>query len=190
MKNLIILFLLFNFFFSCISKIEKNYNYDNVLGFETTKEILKENWLIDAHKRNNQNYSLFPSDSLNEISLSILHKHKASQEDLSNTLSYFSRNPILLDSLLRTIKKELDENYLLLPHEDENKKLNNTEIINILKQCPFYDYEPNKTKIEMNKNLKDSIFIYFRNNPEKLGHATLRSLSDKLNELIKLNRSR
>ena len=78
----------------------------------------------------------------------ILKKHNASQEDLSNTLDFFSRHPKLLDSLLNAIKKDLEETYKMLPHEDETdtKTLNNSEIINILKQCPFYDYNPNDNK--------------------------------------------
>ena len=186
MKKLLFFFL-FPSICSCISNIDDKNNAENVLSFETSKEILKETWLIDAHKRNNQNYSLFPYDSINEITLSILKKHNASQEDLSNTLDFFSRHPKLLDSLLNAIKKDLEETYKMLPHEDETdiKTLNNSEIINILKQCPFYNYNPNDNKIIINKELRDSIFIYFRNNPEKLGHATLKSLSIKLNELIK-----
>ena len=191
MRNLLLIVLIINLF-SCIPDVKENYNENQLVKFNVIKEILKETWLIEAHKINNQNYSLFSPDSINEISLSILRKHNTNPRDFKNTLVYFSNKPLLLDSLLSSIKEDLEETYLSLPHEDENdiQELSNTEIITILKQCPFYIYKHNEKKISMNTELRDSLFIYFRRNPEKLGHSTLRSLSNKLNLLIKENTTR
>ncbi len=191
MNKLILLILSINLI-GCINDIDKIYDSKNTIPFQTFKEILKETWLIDAHKSNNQNYSLFPADSLNEISLSILRKHNTSPEIFNNTITYYSQEPNLTDSLLNSIKKEFEDTYLKLPHEDDSdvQELNKNELIVILKQCPFYIYKSNKTKILMDTELRDSLFLYFRRNPEKLGHATLRSFSNKLNQLIKESKSK
>ena len=179
-------------FVSCVNDIEKNYDQQNIIAFDTFKEILKETWLLDAHKTNNQNYSLFPYDSLNEISLSILKKHNTSPLQFSSTIIHYSQNPNLADSLLNCIKIEFEKTYSSLPNKENSVKeeLNNIELMVILKQCPFYIYRPNETTIHMNNELRDSLFIYFRRNPEKLGHASLRSFSNKLNKLIKENKSK
>ena len=191
MKKLILLLSCINFI-GCINDIDNRFDKKNTIHFTTFKEILKETWLLDAHKTNNQNYSLFPADSINEISLSILKKHHTSPEKFYNTITYYSQEPELIDSLLKTIREELEETYLSLPHEDDSdiEELNKSELITILRQCPFYTYKPKETKILMNTDLRDSLFLYFRRNPEKLGHATLRTLSNKLNELIKESKSK
>jgi hypothetical protein len=191
MKNFILLFLSINLI-SCVSDINQKYNSENTIKFDTFKEILKETWLIDAHKTNNKNYSLFPYDSINEINLSILKKHNVSPEKFINTVTNYSQKPDLIDSLLYSIKVDLEKTYSSLPNEDdsETEELNNNDLKMILNQCPFYSRSLNGGKINMNSDLRDSLFIYFRRNPEKLGHASLRSFSKKLNELTKENKSR
>jgi hypothetical protein len=191
MKNFILLFLSINLI-SCVSDINQKYNSENTIKFNTFKEILKETWLIDAHKTNNKNYSLFPYDSINEINLSILKKHNVSPEKFINTVTNYSQKPDLIDSLLYSIKVDLEKTYSSLPNEDdsETEELNNNDLKMILNQCPFYSRSLNGGKINMNSDLRDSLFIYFRRNPEKLGHASLRSFSKKLNELTKENKSR
>lgn len=191
MKNLILLFLSIHLI-SCVSDINQDYNTQNTLQFDTFKEILKETWLLDAHKTNNKNYSLFPHDSINEINLSILKRHNVSPEKFINTISHYSQQPNLIDSLLYSIKVDLEKTRSSLPNEDDldTEELNNNDLKLILNQCPFYSQPLNGEKINMTSDLRDSLFIYFRRNPEKLGHASLRSFSKKLTELTKENKSR
>ena len=133
MKNFILLFLSINLI-SCVSDINQKYNSENTIKFDTFKEILKETWLIDAHKTNNKNYSLFPYDSINEINLSILKKHNVSPEKFINTVTNYSQKPDLIDSLLYSIKVDLEKTYSSLPNEDdsETEELNNNDLKMIL----------------------------------------------------------
>ena len=140
---------------SCLEEKPKDtikYPPIKVKEFQT---LIKKIWLVNAHLYNNKKFTQIPRDSVGSITNKLLEDYGYKKEDFKKSITYYSENPRLLDSIIKDLRDSLEKVFTGISHdvnEDDQILVQQDSLKNILKESSkFID------NMKFKKDLKPSI---------------------------------